>query len=479
MPLSVRMRHARFFMRDVATRLPFRFGAVTITGFPLLHVAVEIEHEGRRAIGYAADNLAPKWFDKDPAKSAARNVDDLLTSAEIAAATYEAAGAAPSLFALWRAAYPECGLQAAAKGLNKLTGAFGSALFERAIIEALGRMHRASLRDMLRHDALGLRPAEIHPNTNADHLQRWLAISPAGTVAVRHTVGMLDPLTDAEVAKDVPDDGLPRSLEADIRRYGLRWFKLKLAGDVAQDVARLEAIAALLDRSIDEPYHATLDGNEQYKSVADLEALLAGIEGSGKLTRLRRSLLFLEQPLERGMSLDSREAVGIARFGRKLPVIIDESDDDPMSFAQAVALGYAGVSTKNCKGVVKSFLNRTLVEAHRAEGRHVFMSAEDLTNLPVVPLQQDLLTVRTLGIDHVERNGHHYVRGLDHCSDQERVSALARHGDLYGRDGSLVSLRISNGRLSTTSLEVPGYGVGFEPDLAAMAPLDDWRKLRA
>ena len=100
-------------------------------------------------------------------------------------------------------------------------------------------------------------------------------------------------------------------------------------------------------------------------------------------------------------------------------MLIDESDAELDSFTRAVALGYRGVSTKNCKGIVKSFLNRSLVEREnrgRALGQRLFMSAEDLTNVPVVPLQQDLATVRALGITHVERNGHHYVRGLAHCA---------------------------------------------------------------
>jgi hypothetical protein len=135
------------------------------------------------------------------------------------------------------------------------------------------------------------------------------------------------------------------------------------------------------------------------------------------------------------------------------------------------------VSTKNCKGIMKSFLNRSLVErrnAGRPEPARLFMSAEDLTNVPVVPVQQDLATVRALGIAHVERNGHHYVRGLAHCSPRERASAVRRHGDLYTGDELQAWLRIENGRLRVGSLATPGYGVAFAPDLEAMIPLERW-----
>jgi len=160
-----------------------------------------------------------------------------------------------------------------------------------------------------------------------------------------------------------------------------------------------------------------------------------------------------------------------------VPIIIDESDGDLEAFPRALALGYRGVSTKNCKGIMKSFLNRSLVErrnATRPGPARLFMSAEDLTNVPVVPVQQDLATVRALGITHVERNGHHYVRGLAHCSPRERAAALRHHPDLYTGDEREAWLRIENGRLRVGSLATPGYGVAFEPDLDAMIPLERW-----
>ena len=100
------------------------------------------------------------------------------------------------------------------------------------------------------------------------------------------------------------------------------------------------------------------------------------------------------------------------------------------------------------------------------------MSAEDLTNVPVVPVQQDLATVRALGLGHVERNGHHYIRGLAHCSPAERRQAVALHGDLYEGDEREAFLRIRDGRLAIGSLATAGYGVAFDPDLASMTPYD-------
>jgi hypothetical protein len=70
------------------------------------------------------------------------------------------------------------------------------------------------------------------------------ALASVSTIAARHTIGLLDPLTEDEIAEPL-DDGLPQSLEAVITRYGHRWFKIKLSGDVAADLDRLGRIASV------------------------------------------------------------------------------------------------------------------------------------------------------------------------------------------------------------------------------------------
>jgi hypothetical protein len=478
--LALAVTFASCYLRNLRTRLPFRYGVVTLTHFPLLHLAVDVEAaDGRRARGYAADALPPKWFDKDPAKSFRDNVTDQLAAIRVAQSAYLDAARAPRpVFDVWLDAYAECARRGPALGLNGLTIAFGSSLFERALADAAGRLSGRDVVGMLRDDVLGIRPEAVRRELSRGDLLAWASRPAPDLVAVRHTVGLLDPV----VASDVPADGwlrdgLPQTLEDCVRRHGLRHFKLKVGGQVEADVDRLARIAVTLDRLIPDDYLVTLDGNEQYKTMAAFAALVEAIEGTPALGRLWRSTAFIEQPLDRAIALDAGATEGLAALGRRVPIIIDESDDDLEAFPRAIALGYRGVSTKNCKGIVKSFLNRSLVErlnAGRPEPARLFMSAEDLTNVPVVPVQQDLATVRALGIGHVERNGHHYVRGLAHCSTRERAAALRHHGDLYTGDETEAWLRIEAGRLRVGSLATPGYGVAFEPDLGAMIPLERW-----
>ena len=479
MSLPLAVKAAACHLRNLRTRLPFRYGAVTLTRFPLLHLALDVETaDGRRGRGFGADNLPPKWFDKDPARSFRDNVADELRAIASAEAAYLDAGRSPRpLFDLWRDAYATCVRRAPELGLNGLTAAFGSSLFERALADAAGRLTGLDVVGLLTEDVLGLRPDAIHPGLSREHLRAWAGRPPADTIAVRHTVGLLDPIVAADVPADGwLRDGLPQTLEECVPAHGLRHFKLKVGGRVDADVDRLGRIAAVLDR-IPDPYLVTLDGNEQYKAMDDFAALVEALRAAPGLARLWRSTAFIEQPLDRAIALDASATRGLETLGRAVPIIIDESDGDLESFPRAIALGYRGVSTKNCKGIVKSFLNRTLVEREN-EGRpasgHLFMSAEDLTTVPVVPLQQDLATVRALGITHVERNGHYYVRGLAHCSPRERAAALRHHPDLYAGDEREAWLRIEAGRVRVGSLAGPGYGVGFDPDLEAMVPLERW-----
>src|SRR6185295_19245753 len=61
---------------DALALVYLRDGVVTLTRFPLLHLALDVEAaDGRRVRGFAADNLPPKWFDKDPARTFRDNVE--------------------------------------------------------------------------------------------------------------------------------------------------------------------------------------------------------------------------------------------------------------------------------------------------------------------------------------------------------------------------------------------------------------------
>ena len=463
--MRFRVSEILFFERQVKLRLPFRFGVVTLTEAPQAFVRARIKLEnGAEAEGAAAELLAPKWFDKDPQLSNEQNFEQLRASLRLARDAY-IAGADNTAFGHWIEVYaPQIAL-GTMQGLNSLTACFGPALIDRALIDALCRALGISFYDAIRKNVAGISAPGWQADLMAFDMEEFLfGLKPRQTIAARHTVGLLDPITAADV-KQPAADGLPESLEEVIQRYGHRWFKLKVGGDVAADVERLEAIASVLD-GISDPYQATLDGNEQFGNADEVVELWNRVRRDARLKRLASSIAFIEQPIKRSQAL----AGDISVLTEDKAVIIDESDDSLEAFPRARRLGYTGVSSKTCKGFYKSLLNAARCRMwNMEEGTdRYFMSGEDLTIQPGLALQQDLALVSVLGFTHVERNGHHYVNGMAGLPEAEQQAFLKAHGDLYEHSHGAVRLRIVNGNLALGSLAVPGYASAAMPQWDSM-----------
>ena len=464
---SLRVREIRLFEREVRFRMPFRFGVVTLTGAPQAFVRARVRLEdGREGWGMAAEMLAPKWFDKDPRLSNEDNFAQLRDALRLASGLYLSDGDLDSAFDLSARHHPRQVAACAERGLNPLIAGFGTALIDRAVLDALLRLTGASFFDGVRANLPGLRAADFAPELRDFDFPAFLsALRPADAIHARHTVGMVDPITAADQAAGSRlDDGLPETLEEVVAAYGHRYFKLKVGGELGPDIERLRAIAAVLDR-IPEPYFASLDGNEQYDGVEGILELWSKIEETPKLRRLAESILFVEQPINRKVALDA----DIGELARRRPVIIDESDADFDAFPRARALGYRGISSKTCKGVYHSLVNAARCAIwNREDGGGYFMSAEDLTTQAGVSVQQDLALVSLIGCRHVERNGHHYVRGMAGIPKPEQRAFLAAHPDLYRDLEGVICLRVEGGQLALGSLACPGFAVGAEPDWSAM-----------
>ena len=131
--------------------------------------------------------------------------------------------------------------------------------------------------------------------------------------------------------------------------------------------------------------------------------------------------------------------------------------------------------TKNCKGVFKSLLNRALsFQLSAATDRDAFLTGEDLSNMPIVPLHQDFAALGALDITHCERNGHHYGFGLSHLSPAEKESVARLHPDLYVERKGEWFLDIREGAVQTRSLQGKGFGGGALPDRESLVPLGEF-----
>lgn len=294
----------------VRLRMPFRYGIVTLTELPHLFVRAQVEIDGRVATGVAADGLAPKWFTKDPHTTIEQDEAEMRKIIAAACAFAEETAPAATVFELWQAIYAAQSAWARDTGYPPLLWSFGVSLVERALIDAWCRATNTPFYQAVRANTLGIHLAAIHPDLGNREPAEFLPAAPRRSIIVRHTVGLSDPIEDAYIAPhERLDDGLPQSLAANIRAYGLTHFKIKLSGDGEKDLVRLCALAQVIER-LCSSFAFTLDGNEQYHDVAAFQAAWWAIRQEPRLQSFLRHLLFVEQPLHRATALS--EATGQA-----------------------------------------------------------------------------------------------------------------------------------------------------------------------
>ncbi|MFZ0102112.1 MAG: hypothetical protein WAL49_07475 [Pseudolabrys sp.] len=426
--------------RRVPFRHPFRFGAVTVNEAPQIFVHVTIEVDGQRSTGAAAELMVPKWFNKDADLSAGDTIDQLRQSSAIARTLYLEHTTPDTAFGLHAA---RNGTQVAAcgkAGIPPLAANFGTAEIDKAILDALLRSQRTDFFNGMRTNLAGL-DARLTPDLDNSAISNFLAGRKVSQgIAVRYTIGMLDTL-----------DSVREAIRA---KY--RFFKIKLCGDPEKDRVRLSELAALLG---DSDYQATLDANEQYRSIGDLDTLVKALQTGTALEALAARLLYIEQPFAREdtWNFDLRSLATTVAF------IIDEADDSYDAFPRAKILGYRGVSSKSCKGLYKSLLNGARAACWNKAGEDFFISAEDLTCQAGLAVQQDNALVAFHGLKHAERNGHHYVDGFANTPALEAGSFLAAHSDLYEKSDGIVRLAVHDGTIATESLAVPGFACALQP----------------
>lgn len=477
---AVRFRivEVALFERPVELRMPFRFGVATLRACPQAFARVTIETPaGARACGAAAEMMAPKWFDKRLDVSNEQNFEDLRRVSLSARRAYLDHGRADTAFGFFATHHTELLEQGARHELNPLLVNFGAALIDRAVLDALCRVSGLSIFDALELNLPGL-PSPGSPSwpgtesianrfIDADVGAVLRAVARPPSIAARHTVGLVDAIFDSDPHEAV-GDGLPESLSGAVERYGITHFKLKVAGDLAADLDRLARIAeclAPLPR-----YVATLDGNEQFNDAPSFVEFMRRLAETPRLRRLYESIEMIEQPLNRKITFS--EPIDATAIGR--PVIIDESDGELDDFPRATALGYAGVSSKGCKGIYRSLLNAARCRLAGRQGQKAFMSAEDLTTQAGLSVQQDLAIAAMIGLTHVERNGHHYVDGFGRAGADEVRRFAEAHPDLYEAVGAgRARLRISGGQIQLGSLYGPGFASTAHPDFDTLTPMKE------
>ena len=477
--MPIRILSTDAYILNLRTRIPFRYGIVTVTAVPHLFLRVEAEIDHRRQIGFSADSLAPKWFTKDPAASIKDDILEMLAVVESACTIAKAVAPARDLFTFWSQLYAGQAAWGGGWGKPPLLSHLGTSLVERALIDATCKALGVPFWKAVRQNLLGVELGAMHGELEGSEPKNWLPAEPLREITARHTVGMIDPLTDAQITDaDRVNDGLPQSLEACIRAYGVTHFKIKLWGDAQKDVDRVRQIADVIDRNIPHgDYAYTFDANENFKSAQAYRDFWAKLSAEPTLARFLTRLIFVEQPIHRAEAMGPEVRAAFAAWQDRPPTIIDESDGEVLTARRALEMGYAGTSHKNCKGVVKGLANKCLIENRRRQnpaGRY-FISGEDLSNVGPIALLQDLAVVSALGIGDVERNGHHYFRGLSALPPDMQGAVSRAHPDVYRvTEGGYPAVRIQGGTMRIGSVVDAPMGTSFDFDPSRFTPTAKW-----
>lgn len=456
-------------------RMTFHFGNVSVSEGPQIHLTLTADVNGQIGTGQSMGALSPMWFYKDPEMTMAEGIEAMIDVFETACDRAERT-TGETVFAFWQSLHDAVADWAATTSYPPLLWNYGVSLVEQAAIDVFCRTTDTTFWSAVHENTLGIDLEAIYSDLAGREPTELLPTEPRRSTAIRHTVGLGDPLTVDGIARDDRlDDGLAQALSEYIDVQGIDHFKIKLAATDA-DADRLERIHGVIEERVEE-YAITLDANEQYESVGEFREQWETMRDDPELGAFLEHVLYVEQPLAR----DEAFADGVREAFTSWdgpPVVIDESDDHVRSLKTALECGYAGTSHKNCKGVFKGVANRCLIEQYRStrNGTETYlMSGEDLTTLGPIELQQDLAVMATLGMDHVERNGHHYYRGLSMLPDDVQETVLETQGGLYRRhEDGFATLDVRNGRVQLDSVLHAPFGRTVALDPSRFTPVDEW-----
>ena len=354
---------------------------------------------------------------------------------------------------------------------NELLSSFGKSMLERSVIDAICRLKGAAFGDLMINGILcddrKITFTLDSGQTASTHI--WNQDKRSDTIDVRHTIGLADEIWDAKVSAD------GTSLQTHIRMSKLRYFKIKIANRGDEDVERVVQIAKCIEAELGEDYAVTVDGNEQFACFNDFLELYAQLQDTPSLRQLCGNIIAIEQPLSRLHALDPYQLKGLAEFSSQTSVIIDESDENWSSFAQAIEYGYTGTSSKGCKGVFKALYNRQIIDDKNQKGANEFiMTGEDLCCIGPVSLHADLSLVSFMGLQHVERNGHQYFNGLDYLPQECYADVIQQHDDLYLEKEGIPCLKLHDGAISLGSINCNAFGCGIDPPWDSFITPEKW-----
>jgi L-alanine-DL-glutamate epimerase-like enolase superfamily enzyme len=461
---DIRIREIRTFKAPAACRTPLKFGAVVVEDIPIGYARAVVESRaGEVAVGWGAMFLMDLWAwptAQAPRAATTRLMCELLDAyAELVQGRSEFA-------------HPIEIFMDSERDLRRLGRENSARLTPGEEIPFLGSLVAVSPIDHAVHDAFGnVNGIDCYRGYGPEHmsfdLSRHLGRAYQGVypsqflrqdylraIPVFHLVGGVDLLRTSEVGDEMPDDGLPNSLDEWIRRDGVFCLKVKLRGnDMTWDVDRTLAVSQIYHEigggggsDLPERPFLTADFNEQCESPDYVVEYLNRVRE--REARVFDELLYIEQPTERDLEAHQWDMRPLASLK---PVLIDESLASADDFDRAVELGWSGIALKSCK-----CLSSDLLLLCAAELAGIPYAIQDLTNPSIALVESVGFAARTHTIKGVEANSRQFFPRANDLIAQV-------HPDLCGiRDGFARTGSIRGTGLGMQMDRMPGFAEAVE-----------------
>jgi L-alanine-DL-glutamate epimerase-like enolase superfamily enzyme len=449
-PTDVRIESVTHSYQDFKYRAPYKFGGRAVDRVTLLNVECTVRTgDGKTAKGFGSMPMGNVWafpsqvlsYDQTLAAMKA-----LAVKIDKATAGYREYGHPIDLNVALEPAY----LKAAtavdaelklAEPIPKLCTLVTASPFDAAIHDAFGKVHGRSTYetygpDLLAHDLSHYLGTEY----KGLWLSQFILPRPVPRMPLYHSVGALDPLTDADITHRI-NDGLPETLAQWIVYSGITHTKIKLNGDdLKWDVDRVVNIDRVTTETQNKrgvsKWVYSLDFNEKCRNVGYLLAFIRELEvkSPGAFTRIQ----YIEQPTARDLKGNRQNVMFEA--SKLKPVVIDESLTGLDALILARDMGYTGAALKACKGQTQAMLL-----AAAGQKMKMFLCVQDLTCPGASLIQSAGIAAHVPGIAGIEANAREYVPAANEGWDK-------RFPGIF---------RVKDGDLKTSDLT--GLGLGAEP----------------
>lgn len=448
---GVRVVGVELYFLPVATRVPLKFGAETLTSVTCARAKVTVEDkQGRRATGWGETPLSVQWVWPSATPHEVRHAalrdfcsrlahrwsdfDVVSHPMEIGHAFQEQALA--DEMRRQQADRPS------EEPLPLLAALVCCSPFDIALYDAYGKLHGMPAFEMLGPEYMNRdlasyleadRGLEADGGSGVDfrgkYPRDYLSNQRPESLVAWHLVGGLDPITPEDLDGAEPADGHPVLLSDWIERDGLRCLKIKLRGtDAEWDYDRLVRVGQVGGSAC----HLTADFN---CTVTDPQYVV------DILDRLKRDepaiyerILYIEQPFPYDIE---KHQIDVRAVSERKLLLMDESAHNWQLVRLGRSLGWTGVALKTCKTLTGALLSLCWAKAHGME-----VMVQDLTNPMLAQAPHVLLAAHSDTLMGVETNAMQFYPS---ASDAEAKV----HPGLYQR---------RNGKIDLSSLKGPGFG---------------------